>query len=210
MTTRVFWAFVGLTAVALWTNVSPALGETTYKGRMALVGKLDEPDGLCLDLPGPPFMLMLDRPAWVHTCKPGDFSDMVFQFNGSSVSAIRSDLVNPALCLNADEVAEGSLLHFVECKNDSAEQLFRHMASGQILLASTASAELSLCLSARTAASAPPGEPPNNEDTDGHSMIVNLERSHVARVLELRNCKSVSLEVSQWEAYEERKPRPFN
>ncbi|MEM7704533.1 MAG: RICIN domain-containing protein [Pseudomonadota bacterium] len=199
----------GVTLVCMLAISGSAAVAGGYEGRISLVGKLDEPDGLCIDLPGPPFRLMLDRPAWVHTCKPGDVRDMILLFDGTQASPIKSTLVEPALCMEADNVAAGSLLHFVECNQNSNRQTFRYIKNGQIRLDATTGQELELCLSARTAATVPFGEPPNNDDPNGHSMIVNLERSHVARPLELRDCATAPLEVSQWEAYQEQQPKPF-
>ncbi len=210
MSTKILLIVVGL-AVFVSTAIDAfASDHDAYEGRVALVWKLDEPDGFCLDIPGPPSNLMLDLPAVVHTCKPGDFRDMIFRFNGESSSTIKSVLPNPALCLQADEIAEGSLLHYVECNEESDQQLYKYIENGQILLTATADHKSTLCLSARTAKPTRIGDPQNLDDPHGHSIIVNLESSHVIRPLVLRDCGSTPLEVSQWEAYEERDLRKFN
>ena len=209
MNTKKLPAIIATALLITLLSAYATADDGSYSGRISLVGKLDEPDGLCIDIPGPPSRLFLDRPAWVHTCKPGDIRDMIFHFDSRSSSPIKSTLVEPAICIEADEFTAGSLLHFIECDDESEQQLFRYTPNGQIRVEATAGQDTELCLAARTAKTVPMGNPPEPSDPNGHAMIVNLERSHVARPMVLRECSSAPLEVSQWEAYEERPPRPF-
>lgn len=181
-----------------------------YEGRIALYSKLDEPDGLCIDIPGPPFRPFLDWPAWVHTCKPGDVSDMVFRFAAAASGPIMSTRVETTVCLTANALAVGEGLLFAECKEGSPRQTFSYLENGQLQMTASSDKDPELCLAAQTAEAAPMGQPPNNDDPNGHSKVVNLERSHVARIMELRDCSTVSLEVSQWEPHHERPLRSFS
>ena len=182
-----------------------------YEGRIKLVSKLDEPDGLCLDLPGPMSNLLLHIPAWAHTCKPqgSDIRDMTFRFDASTVSTISNSAMAPPLCLAVDEISQGSQMHFVECDEDSDNQKFRYIDKGRILLESTRGEETALCLTVETAAPSPRGSRPRNDDPKGHSTMVNLRASHMARSLMLEDCAAAPLEMSQWEAYRERELNPF-
>ena len=95
-------------AVALAALPETGLSATSgYEGQIRLSRFLDEPDGYCLDVPGPANAVMLEMPLIAHTCHADPLSDQVFQFNEAGSGVLRwttadtifaSQWTRPPLC----------------------------------------------------------------------------------------------------------------
>jgi triacylglycerol lipase len=96
----------------------------------------DDARGFCLDLPGPPPNVTLDRPVQSHSCKYGvDASDQVFEWlDGGRLRSPSFDA-----CLAAERIAPGSDLYARDCAGtpeQTPEQTWVRGTHGEISPAS--------------------------------------------------------------------------
>lgn len=199
---------LAIVALALMFSAIPSQADTEnesgFSGRLMLVSKLDEPDGFCLDVPGPPSNPMVQIPAWVHTCHPEPLLDQVFYYDHENHGQIKSLITDSDLCLTVDSQKIGSGLKFAPCKSDSEMQSYDYLSNAMLQLRSTKELEAPLCLAAEITGPPPRQEAKEGQDPRGESRPINPSRSHLARFLQLQLCSEIGYEMGQWEAYQER------
>lgn len=98
-----------------------------YTGRIRLTRILDEPDGYCLDVPGPASNVMLQFPLVAHTCHADPLADQVFRFNDSGSGQIRWTMDEYDLCFTADSADNLANLNLKACEG-SPMQTFEYTA----------------------------------------------------------------------------------
>ncbi|MEM8917460.1 MAG: ricin-type beta-trefoil lectin domain protein [Pseudomonadota bacterium] len=175
----------------------PALSaKSGYEGRIRLAYFLDEPDGYCLDVPGPVQNLFLESPTVAHTCHPDPLGDQVFRFNVEGQGLINWRYGEHDLCLTALAAEPKSKLKLLACDNPSAQQ-FRYTDKGEFQLQST-----SLCVQVERTGPASRQQPSSGQDAYGRGRSVNAQYTHLMRFLELHPCGSGDPAMARWRALE--------
>ena len=165
-----------------------------YEGRVRLVRFLDEPDGYCLDVPGPAGSEMLEVPLVAHTCHPDPYADQVFRFNQDGSGRIRWTTDIHDLCFTPDQVASGSRLHLRTCGEHSS-QAFEYTLEKEIKLTGS-----NLCVQVERRGAGPRQAPGEGQDAYGRGRSVNAQYTHLMRFLELRECGDGDPSMSRWMA----------
>lgn len=165
-----------------------------YTGRIRLTRFLDEPDGYCLDVPGPPSNVMLQFPLVAHTCHADPWADQVFQFNLAGQGLIRWTMDDYDLCFTADAAEPMSALNLRDCEAGD-RQAFTYTTAGELRLSST-----DLCIHVER--TGPGFREPVGEDQDarGRGRSVNPQFTHLMRRLEMRACGEGDPAMSRWTA----------
>lgn len=175
----------------------PALGdEGGYEGRIRLTYFLDEPDGYCLDVPGPITNLLLEAPMVAHTCHPDPLEDQVFSFNVDGSGLIRWRYADYDLCLTAVGSEQGAKLKLLSCDNPGAQQ-FEYTEKAEFRLSATA-----LCVQVELTGPPSRQEPGPGQDAYGRGRSVNAQYTHLMRFLELHPCGSGDPAMARWQALE--------
>ena len=171
--------------------------EDGYEGRIRLTRFLDEPDGYCLDVPGPVDARMKQVPLVAHTCHADPLADQVFVFNRQSSGQIRWTHEEPDLCFEALSRDVNAKLDLRECA-DKPEQSFEYTERGEFRLEAT-----SLCVHVQKTGPAGPGNRASDgQDGYGRGRSVNAQFTHLMRVLELRTCGTEDPAMSRWQSTE--------
>lgn len=165
-----------------------------YTGRIRLIRFLDEPDGYCIDVPGPPDNPFLDVKPWAHTCHMFALSDQVFHFDARGVSDIRWTDGRKNLCLKPDTAEAGSLMSFVQC-DQSASQKFAYV-DRQFKLEGT-----DLCIHVEMTGPAYRQQAAEGEDSYGRGRPINPQKSHLARFLVMQGCSTGDPGFSRWQSF---------
>lgn len=204
---------IGLLAIALSSTVYLAGCATTaatapeaeigltpggeYTGRIRLNRFLDEPDGYCLDVPGPASNVMLQFPLVAHTCHADPLADQVFSFNDDGSGQIRWTMDEYDLCFTADSADSLANLNLKACES-SPLQTFEYTAGKEIQLSGTP-----LCVHVER--TGPASFQPVGEDQDdyGRGRSVNPQFTHLMRRLELRACGDGDPSMFRWQAMDE-------
>lgn len=167
-----------------------------YEGRVRLVRFLDEPDGYCLDVPGPAGSEFLELPLVAHTCHPDPYADQVFRFNRDGSQHIRWTTELHDLCFTPDQVEVGSHLHLRACGEHPA-QAFEYNEGQELKLADS-----DLCIQVERRGAGPLQPPGEGQDAYGRGQSVNAQYTHLMRFLELRECGDGDPAMSRWKAIE--------
>ena len=175
------------------TPSSNDLPSEAHVGQIRLTSFLDEPDGYCLDVPGPAHAVMLDLPLVAHTCHPDPKADQVFTYDPSQTGEIIWNARPTPLCFTADSASELSRLNLRPCEQ-SARQVFDRIGKGEFQLRGS---QLCIQVERRGPASRQPvGE---GQDAYGRGRSVNAQYTHLMRFLELRECGSGDPAMSRWQ-----------
>ncbi|MEM8935220.1 MAG: RICIN domain-containing protein [Pseudomonadota bacterium] len=190
---------IGLTISGCETIMStpstPTLtSDEGYTGRIRLTRFLDEPDGYCLDVPGPVTNIMLQFPMVAHTCHADPLGDQIFQFNEDGLGKIRWTYGEYDLCFTADAAEVGSRLNLRDC-DQPASQTFEFTDANEFKLSST-----NLCIQVERTGPGPQQEPAEGQDAYGRGRSVNPQFTHLMRALELRECGDGDPAMSRWQA----------
>ena len=167
-----------------------------YTGRIRLSRFLDEPDGYCMDVPGPPNAPMLHLPVVAHTCHPDPYIDQVFQFNKDESGLMRWTTEGHDLCFTVNETKIGSRLGFKTC-DQPAFQTFNFTARGEFKLSGT-----DLCLHVERTGPALRAPVAEGQDAYGRGRSVNPQFTHLMRFVELRECGDGDASMWRWQAIE--------
>lgn len=192
-------ALTACETVAVATPAPDAAGLKSangYEGRVRLTRFLDEPDGYCLDVPGPVGSEMLEFPLVAHTCHADPLGDQVFQINANGSGEIRWTTDKHDLCFTATKSEAMSKLKLEACEAPE-RQRFEYTERREFNLSGT-----DLCIHVeRTGAGQmqPPGE---GQDAYGRGRSVNAQFTHLMRFLELRPCGDGDPSMSRWKAIE--------
>ncbi|MEO1304611.1 MAG: RICIN domain-containing protein [Pseudomonadota bacterium] len=165
-----------------------------YEGRVRLVRFLDEPDGYCLDVPGPAGSELLEVPLVAHTCHPDPYLDQVFRFNQDRAREIRWTTEAHDLCFTPDAVEVGSRLHLRTCGEHPA-QAFEYTIGQELKLV-----DANLCIQVERRGAGPRQPPGEGQDAYGRGLSVNAQYTHLMRFLELRQCGDGDPSMSRWKA----------
>lgn len=165
-----------------------------YTGRVRLTRFLDEPDGYCLDVPGPASNPMLQFPLAAHTCHPDPYEDQVFEFNKDSGHHIRWTTQTHDLCFTADAAQALSKLNLRAC-DQPALQAFEYTVKRELQLKGT-----DLCIHVARMGPANMNPPGPGQDAYGRGRPVNPQFTHLLRTLELRQCGDGDPSMSRWQA----------
>lgn len=165
---------------------------SSHIGQVQLVSFLDEPDGYCLDVPGPAHAVMLNLPLVAHTCHPDPFEDQVFTFDSGGTGEIIWYGQPEPLCFTADSASELSNLNLRACEQSSL-QVFDLVRKGEFQLRNT---NLCVQVERRGPASRQPVE--EGQDAYGRGRSVNAQYTHLMRFLELRECGTGDPTMSRW------------
>ena len=140
---------------------------------------LDEPRGLCVDIPGHRDRVDVGRPLVVHTCK-WDIWNLDERFEAEAVA--RGELRMPAygLCVGVQTADEGANIVLGAC--DGAAVRSWNLAGGQVRLAT----DPDLCLTV--------GAEPSRLTPGGR----RLPSRHVARSLTLETCRDSTRDRQVW------------
>ncbi len=167
-----------------------------YEGRIRLAYFLDEPDGYCLDVPGPIHNLFLDSPTVAHTCHPDPLGDQIFKFNLNGQGLINWSHGEKNLCLTALGTESKSKLKLLACDNPSAQQ-FRYTDKAEFQLQLT-----NLCVQVERTGPPSRQKPTADQDAYGRGRSVNAQYTHLMRFLELHPCGSGDPTMARWKALE--------
>ncbi|MEM6534432.1 MAG: ricin-type beta-trefoil lectin domain protein [Pseudomonadota bacterium] len=168
-----------------------------YTGRIRLTRFLDEPDGYCLDVPGPATNVMLQFPMVAHTCHFGPLPDQVFQFNTDGTGKLRWTMDEYDLCFTADKAEALSAFNLREC-GSSPLQSFELTENNEFKLSGT-----DLCMQVERTGAGPMQPPGEGQDAYGRGRSVNAQFTHLMRRLELRTCGEGDPAMSRWQAVTE-------
>ncbi|MEM1261723.1 MAG: ricin-type beta-trefoil lectin domain protein [Pseudomonadota bacterium] len=196
--TIVAWLMVFAGGPASAGPMDPTLAAADgYEGRIRLTRFLDEPDGYCLDVPGPVNARVKEAPLVAHTCHADALADQVFAFNTRSAGQIRWTHETTDLCFEALATDTGAKLDLRECA-DKPEQTFDYTARGEFQLRDT-----TLCIHVEKTGPAGPGvRAVDGQDAYGRGRSVNAQFTHLMRFLELRTCGTEDPAMSRWQATE--------
>ncbi|MCG8440168.1 MAG: RICIN domain-containing protein [Caulobacterales bacterium] len=167
-----------------------------YEGRIRLTRFLDEPDGYCLDVPGPVTAPMLDFPMVAHTCHADPLGDQVFRFNMDGAGRMRWMHEGHDLCMTAASAEAGASLPLAACTGE-ARQSFQYTDRGEFQLKDSP-----LCIHVERTGPALRDEPAEGQDRYGRGHPVNPQYTHLMRRLELRECGAGDPAMSRWKAIE--------
>jgi len=203
---RAFSVFLMLTACCVLGGISGCQSradvkgaqsldaEGGYTGRIRLTRFLDEPDGYCLDVPGPAHAVMLQFPLVAHTCHMDALKDQVFDFNKGGQGLLRWTTEEHDLCFTADAAEALSRINLRPC-DQPALQSFTGTAVGEIKLSDT-----ELCIHVERTGPVMLVPPTEGQDAFGRGRPVNPQFSHLMRRLELRACGDGDPSLSRWQA----------
>ncbi|MEM7670455.1 MAG: ricin-type beta-trefoil lectin domain protein [Pseudomonadota bacterium] len=161
---------------------------------MRLVRFLDEPDGYCLDVPGPAGSELLEVPLVAHTCHPDPYADQVFRFNQNGSGEIRWTTEVHDLCFTPDAIEAGSRLHLRTCGEHPAQD-FEYTEGQELKLT-----EADLCIHVERRGAGPRQPPGKGQDAYGRGLSVNAQYTHLMRFLELRTCGDGDASMFRWKA----------
>lgn len=169
------------------TILSPAIAAESETVFVRLIAALDEPRGLCLDIPGHRDRVNVKRPLVLHTCKWSIWNnDERFDRPALSRGELRMGAYN--LCLGADNLRDGGKLVLGDCAATGANRWnfsdHRISPAGQPGLCITAGAE------------------PSKLTPGGQ----RLPSRHVARSVGLASCTSESADRQRWRLADPAKP----
>ncbi|MEM6626062.1 MAG: RICIN domain-containing protein [Pseudomonadota bacterium] len=196
------FALAGCTTIADTNGVSAAPATASlsdaggYEGRVRLTRFLDEPDGYCLDVPGPEGSEMLQFPLVAHTCHADPKGDQVFSFNADGSGQIRWTTDTHDLCFTADEAVALSKLNLRACDQPEL-QSFIFTEKKEFQLSGT-----QLCVQVERTGPGPFETAEDGQDSYGRGRSVNAQFTHLMRVLELRDCGDGDPAMSRWQATE--------
>ncbi len=169
-----------LAAVALLLAAAaamPARAETVF---VHLTAALDEPRGLCLDIPGHRDRVNTARAMSVHSCKRGIWNlDERFDPAAFETGVLRMPEYD--LCVGAAQAADGSSVLLGPCDGDALRRWDR--TGGRLRLA----ADPSLCITVDAAPS---------ELTSGGRR---LPSRHVARPIAMAPCSDAAADRQVWQ-----------
>ena len=165
-----------------------------YEGRIRLVRFLDEPDGYCLDVPGPPSNILLHIPVWAHTCHFDRLGDQVFRFNKDGDGRIRWKFAKYDLCLTARAAKAGANFKLVACDNPNLQR-YDYTGVGEFRLRRT-----NFCIFVERTGPGPRTKAAAGQDQYGRGRPVNPQYSHLARRLELQPCGTGEPAMARWQA----------
>lgn len=168
-----------------------------YNGRIRLSRFLDEPDGYCIDVPGPVFDVQLQLPAIAHTCHFGPVMDQVYLFNAGGNGLINWKYQDHDVCLTATEAAKGAGFQFVACDAPD-RQTFDYTDMGKLRLRGT-----ELCIGVERTGPGFGEDLSEGMDAYGRGHSVNAQYTHLKRDLLLEACDSHERSMSTWQAYME-------
>ena len=185
----------GCTSVGLPSAPIEALSNPEgYEGRVRLVRFLDEPDGYCLDVPGPAGSELLDFPLVAHTCHPDPYADQVFRIRQDTSQHIRWTTQARDLCFTPDKVEAGARLYLRAC-GEYPDQAFEVTEGQELKLAET-----DLCIHVERRGAGPRQAPGEGQDVYGRGRSVNAQYTHLMRFLELRQCGEGDASMYRWQA----------
>ncbi|MEM9740781.1 MAG: ricin-type beta-trefoil lectin domain protein [Pseudomonadota bacterium] len=176
------------------TALSPG---SEYTGRIRLSRFLDEPDGYCLDVPGPPQNVMLQFPLVAHTCHADPLADQVFSFNDGGSGQIRWTMEAYDLCFTADAADGKSALNLGPCEA-SPMQTFEYSVGREIQLSGT-----ELCVHVERTGPGSFQPVAEGQDDYGRGRSANPQFTHLMRRLELRPCGDGDPSMSRWQAMDD-------
>lgn len=169
-----------------------------YTGRIRLIRFLDEPDGYCLDIPGPVDNVMLKFGANAHTCHFYPLADQVYHFNQSGKGQIRWQYQDHDVCLTAASATAGAKFKYKTCDKPEVQQ-FDYTDKYEFKLKNT-----NLCLFVEKTGVGYGEEMKEGQDAYGRGHPVNPQFTHLARALELQECGSGhEPSMYSWQAYQE-------
>ena len=190
---RIALALTTFVAFGCTTSVSSDLPLERHIGQIRLTSFLDEPDGYCLDVPGPANAVMLDLPLVAHTCHPDPFEDQVFTYDASKTGEIIWNGRPTPLCFTADSANELSRLNLRACQQ-SERQVFDLIGKGEFQLRGS-----QLCIQVERRGPASRQPVAEGQDAYGRGRSVNAQYTHLMRFLELRECGSGDPAMSRWQ-----------
>ncbi len=180
-----FRAGLGMCRVAMLLAVGAVLAATCSLAEesgsvlVRTVAPLDEPRGLCIDIPGHRDRVRVSAALVVHSCKWGmwNFDE---RFDRAALERGRLRMPEYGLCASAAEAAAGARVMLAEC---GSSQLLAWKFSGGLL---RLGAEPGLCITVGPEAS---------ELTPGGQR---LPSRHVARSLGLEPCGDAARDRQRW------------
>ena len=179
----VTWAAVAaalaLAGQAAAQSSAPDKDAAAHEVFLRLKAPLDEPRGLCVDIPGHRERVNVNRPLVVHTCK-WEIWNLDERFDAEAVD--RGELRMPAYgqCVGVATAAAGANVVLGPCDGASVRRW--NVANGQIRLA----AGPDLCLTV--------GTEPSQLTPGGR----RLPSRHVARSLTLEPCRDSARDRQVW------------
>jgi hypothetical protein len=173
-----------IAVIALFGSIGLANAEDDAAKLFQLQADLDEPRGMCFDIPGFRASIDLNIPLQVHTCKsnPDAREDGLFRLNFPQPG----NIYNPEydVCLDTVETVERASVFMRSC-TDSVTQKFDWSVDGQLRPLDT-----ELCL----AVSPSPSHPSVLAGTTPEAGV-----TFVARAMGLAPCADVKDELKQWD-----------
>ncbi|MDX8350263.1 hypothetical protein SLH49_19905 [Cognatiyoonia sp. IB215446] len=166
-----------------------------YEGRIRLVRFLDEPDGYCIDVPGPADRAILAMPAIAHTCHFDPLPDQVFIFNGNGNGMIRWEFGGRSACLTAASAQAEAPFSFEDCEANELQN-FTFKEIGELRLSDS-----DLCLAVEATGPRFDEALEPRQDARGRGRPVNPKFSHLARALQLSTCGEGDPSFQRWQAY---------
>lgn len=172
--------FLGVMAGAFLVTGVPAAAQAPAEVFFRLTAPLDEPRGLCLDIPGHKDRVRTDAPLVVHSCKRG-----IWNHDERFAAAPLRDgtLRMPAygLCVGARAARDGAKLVLGACDGSTLRRW--RMSGGSVRLA----ADPALCMTV--------GPEPSELTPGGR----RLPSRHVARSVGLAACDAAAAERQRWQ-----------
>ncbi|MEM1191210.1 MAG: ricin-type beta-trefoil lectin domain protein [Pseudomonadota bacterium] len=165
-----------------------------YEGRIRLTRFLDEPDGYCMDVPGPVGSRMKEIPLLAHTCHADPLGDQRFEFNTLGEGRIRWTGEPEDLCFEALALEANSKLDLKACAGKT-HQSFVYTDRGEFRLVDT-----SLCIHVEKTGPGLGETAGEGQDPYGRGRSVNAQFTHLMRFLELRSCGTEDPAMSRWRA----------
>ncbi|MEL7045385.1 MAG: ricin-type beta-trefoil lectin domain protein [Pseudomonadota bacterium] len=165
-----------------------------YEGRIRLTRFLDEPDGYCMDVPGPVGARRADIPLLAHTCHADPLGDQRFEFNTLGEGRIRWTGESEDLCFEALSPDPNSKLDLKACAGEAA-QSFVYTDRGEFRLVDT-----SLCIHVEKTGAGLGETASEGQDPYGRGHSVNAQFTHLMRFLEMRSCGTEDPAMSRWRA----------
>lgn len=184
MTRRTRHISIALLPAALFASILIAAAADDSGKLFQLQASLDEPRGMCFDIPGFRASIDLNIPMQAHTCKsnPEAWEDQMFRLNHPKAG----NIYNPEydLCLDTVRTVErGSV--FMRACTDSPTQKFDWSVNGELRSIGTG-----LCL----AVSPSPSHPSVLAGTTPEAGV-----TFVARAMTMAPCGDVDDELKRWE-----------
>ena len=167
--------FAAFAAIAV--SFSSANAEQVF---VKAAAPLDEPRGLCLDIPGHRSRVNIDAPLGVHTCKWGlwNFDE---RFDGDALAKGELRMPEYGLCVGVSAPAEGTKILLTDCDGPALRRWT--FSDGRLRLA--AAPDMCLTIGAGPSRLTPGGR--------------RLASRHVARSLALEACRDSAKARQTWE-----------